>query len=202
MPDSWYPDTGILKALYLSIAACEQSISTLLFQMLHRITLCIIGPWCQPAVQYKSAKNHCTILVSFPFKGSIYPVVFRYQEQKPAKFAGFLLFWYDFAHFYTENVPIFWAYFRAFLNERKRYLSAFRNCSPNCSIFLSFYIHILDILASEIGFSLRFLKPFSLFKKFVGFAALIRNDYSYMTAHFSPIYRTLSVLLHSGVNVL
>ena len=142
------------------------------------------------------------LAVSFSFKSSIYPVVFRYQEQKPANFAGFLLFWYDFAHFYTENVPIFRAYFRAFLNERKRYLSAFRNCSPNSSIFLSIYIHILDILASEIGFSLRFLGPFSFFKKFVGFAALIRSDFSFMTAHFSPIYHTLSVLLHSDVNVM
>ena len=67
---------------------------------------------------------------------------------------------------------------------------------------LSHYIHILDISAPEIGFSLRFLEPFSFFKKFVGFAALIRSNYSFMTAHFSPIYHTLSVLLHSGVNVL
>ena len=139
---------------------------------------------------------------SSPLSSTIYPVVFRYQEQKPANFAGFLLFWYDFAHFYTENVPIFRAYFRAFLNERKRYLSAFRNCSPNSSIFLSIYIHILDILASKIGFSLRFLKPFSFFTKFVRFAALIRSNCNFMTAHFSPIYRTLSVLLHSDVNVL
>ena len=101
---------------------------------------------------------------SSPLSSTIYPVVFRYQEQKPANFAGFLLFWYDFAHFYAENVPIFRAHFRAFLNERKRYLSAFRNCSPNCSIFLSIYIHILDISAPEIGFSLRFLEPFSFSK--------------------------------------
>ena len=139
---------------------------------------------------------------SSPLSSTIYPVVFRYQEQKPANFAGFLLFRRNFAHFCAENVPIFRARFRAFLNERKRYLSAFRNCSPNCSIFLSIYIHILDILASKIGFSLRFLKPFSFFTKFVGFAALIRSDFSFMTAHFSPIYHTLSVLLHSGVNVL
>ena len=32
------------------------------------------------------------LAVSFSFKSSIYPVVFRYQEQKPANFAGFLLF--------------------------------------------------------------------------------------------------------------
>ena len=102
---------------------------------------------------------------SSPLSSTIYPVVFRYQEQKPANFAGFLLFRCNFAHFCAENVPIFRAHFRAFLNERKRYLSAFRNCSPNSSIFLSFYIHILDIWASEIGFSLRFLKPFSFFQK-------------------------------------
>ena len=142
------------------------------------------------------------LAVSFSFKSSIYPVVFRYQEQKPANFAGFLLFRRNFAHFCAENVPIFRARFRAFLNERKRYLSAFRNCSPNCFIFLSIYIHILDILAPKIGFSLRFLKPFSFFTKFVGFAALIRSNCNFMTAHFSPIYHTLSVSLHSGVNVL
>ena len=48
---------------------------------------------------------------SSPLSSTIYPVVFRYQEQKPANFAGFLLFRRNFPHFCTENAPIWGAIF-------------------------------------------------------------------------------------------